>query len=116
MITTRKDLLKLHKTTTDECFRIIEVKNRDYGANSDALHNFRFVEQMGIPMAHGILTRLGDKLARIAKIVTTSETAVKDETVDDTIEDAINYLIILRAALNEQKVSDVGISDRTHRG
>ena len=30
-------------------------------------------------------------------------TVVKDETIDDTILDAVNYLIILRAALAENK-------------
>jgi hypothetical protein len=99
---TRPQLLDLHTTTCKAALSIMVDKNTDYGANDDALRNFRLCENMGIPIDVGILTRLGDKLARIGKIVTTKQTAVKAETVQDTILDAINYLVILTAALKEE--------------
>lgn len=102
-ITTREELLAMHERTCKAAVEIMKVKNADYGASADALRNFRLCDMLGVPLTHGIVTRLGDKLARIGKIVTSGETAVKSETVTDTILDMINYAIILRAALCEKK-------------
>jgi hypothetical protein len=99
---TREQLLNIHTDICNSAKTIMVDKNTDYGATDDALRNFRLCENMGIPIDIGILTRLGDKLARIGKIVTTKQTAVKTETVQDTILDAINYLVILSAALREE--------------
>lgn len=101
-ITTREELLAMHETTCKAAVEIMKVKNADYGASTDALRNFRLCDMLGVPLTHGIVTRLGDKLARIGKIVTSGETAVKSETVTDTILDAINYLVILKAAIDEK--------------
>jgi hypothetical protein len=104
-ITSREDLLKSHVIICEQARHIMESKNADYGATTDGLRNFRLCENMMIPIDVGILTRLGDKLARIAKIIMTGDTVVKDETVQDTIRDAINYLIILAAAIEEKKMN-----------
>ena len=96
-------LFAIHDETCSTAKEIIQKKNQDYGADADALRNFRLVEQIGIPMPIGILTRLLDKMARLGKIITSGKQAVMDETVEDTIVDAINYLIILKAALQEKK-------------
>jgi hypothetical protein len=98
---TREQLLDLHTETCGSALKIMVDKNTDYGATDDALRNFRLCENMGIPIDIGILTRLGDKMARIGKIITSGKVAVKSETVEDTIMDAINYLVILRAAIME---------------
>lgn len=100
---TPQELFNLHSDTTNAALEIIKKKNADYGADEDALRNFRLVQQIGVPMEIGILTRLADKFARLGKIITTGKQAVMDESIDDTILDAINYLIILRAALSEAK-------------
>jgi hypothetical protein len=103
-----EQLFQIHGIMTSKALEIIKAKNADYGADEDALRNFRLVEQLGIPMEVGILTRLADKIARIGKIIQSGEVHVKDETIEDTILDAINYLIILRAALNEPQESKNG--------
>lgn len=59
-------------------------------------------EMVGVPVARGILVRLCDKIARISNLIDKKE-AVKDETIEDTICDAIGYLGILRAWLIENK-------------
>jgi hypothetical protein len=99
----REQLSRIHQLSCAQAYEIIKAKNADYGASEDALRNFRLVEQMNVPMEVGILTRMADKLARIGKLVTTpGGPSVKDETVDDTILDMINYAIILRAAIAER--------------
>jgi len=102
MKTTREYLLQLHDNMTAKAKKIMEVKNSDYGANQDALHNFRLCEQLYIPMEIGILTRLCDKIARIGNLIN-KPNRVLDETIQDTIIDTINYMIILNAALEERK-------------
>jgi hypothetical protein len=100
---TREELLDMHDTICSDAKAIMQDKNADYGAGEDALRNFRLCENMMIPIEVGIVTRLGDKLARISKIVVTGDTVVKNETVNDTILDAINYLVILAAAIEERR-------------
>ena len=105
MIFKPEQLFEVHAKTFESALAIIKKKNADYGASDDALRNFRFVEQLGIPMEIGIITRIADKLARIGKIITTGKQEVLDETVQDTIVDIINYLIILKAALQEKEAN-----------
>lgn len=64
------------------------AKNQDYGANDDPFRNFRAFGSFGI------LVRLSDKLARILTYTERGELTVKDESVTDTVLDAINYLIL----------------------
>jgi len=54
-------------------------------------------------MPVGIITRLGDNLARIGNLIAQGNAVVKNESIDATILDAVNYLIILRPALAETK-------------
>lgn len=63
-------------------------KNEDYGANEDPFRNFRAFGEFGI------LVRLSDKLARILTYVERGQLTVKDESVTDTLLDAINYLVL----------------------
>jgi hypothetical protein len=97
------ELFLIHAKTFETALAILKKKNADYGADEDALRNFRLVQQLGIPMEIGLLTRIADKLARIGKIVTSGKQEVMDDTVEDTIVDTINYLVILKAALQEKK-------------
>jgi hypothetical protein len=91
--TCTSDLLKLHEWLSVRGREIMEKKNSDYGASDDPFRNF---QAFG---AFGILVRLSDKLARlrtfIEKAQAGKEMAVKDEGWEDTLVDAINYLILL---------------------
>jgi hypothetical protein len=87
------------KQTFAEAMGIVEKKNQDYGADSNPFKNFELVSHLGIPVEIGILTRFADKVARISNLIGGKQPAVVDETLDDTILDAINYLAILRAWL-----------------
>ena len=93
----RADLLKMHETLSAEALQIMRKKNEDYGADEDPFLNFRAFG------AFGVLVRLSDKLARLRTYEERGEFSVKDESVRDTVLDAINYCIIYLAMKYEEE-------------
>lgn len=93
-------LLRSCAYTFIECNKILEKKNHDYsGIGANPYLNFEAVERRGLCSAEiGILIRIEDKLQRITNLMKIKK-MVTDETVEDTINDAINYLAILKARL-----------------
>lgn len=81
------------------------IKNHDYtGADQDPFKNFKAVESLKIStVEQGILVRLSDKFSRISGLLSGPEAKVKDESVFDTIQDAINYFAILHSYLKNKK-------------
>ena len=85
------------------CFETATIKNHDYGgSNNDPFANFRNSTIAGVSVERGILVRLMDKMSRISTLLD-KEAKVKDEAVDDTIDDAINYLAILKSYRKQNK-------------
>ena len=96
----RNPLLKSMGETFERCFLTAIAKNNDYGgSNSDPFANFRNSTIAGVSVEKGILVRLMDKMSRISTLLD-KEAKVKDESITDTIEDAINYLAIMKAYIN----------------
>jgi len=102
-IVTKKDFLEHARALLDNCLITLGAKNDDYSTREqmdDGLKNFRYVESLGVVKAeHGVFVRLSDKITRIANFLTTGIFSVEDEKVEDTIQDAINYLVILHEVL-----------------
>lgn len=94
----RDTLFKIHRDLCSRGLALMEKKNRDYGGNTDPFKNFRTRGELGI------LIRLEDKLARLDSFIQTGQLHVKDESVEDTIIDGINYLVLLHAYIKEQKL------------
>jgi len=94
---TREQLIRFHSDLTARARELMAKKNRDYGSESDTFRNFREFGRMGI------LVRLGDKLSRLRTFVERGTLAVEDESAQDTVQDAINYLILLLAMDEEAK-------------
>ena len=89
--------------TFNKCFSTAIAKNNDYGgSNNDPFANFRNSTIAGVTVEKGILVRLMDKMSRISTLLD-KEGMVKDESINDTIEDAINYLAILKAYITLKK-------------
>ncbi len=83
----------------EACFEILRKKNLDYagtGELSDAYANFRTVELIGLTVEKGIIVRWLDKIKRIDNLLT-QENYVTEESIEDTLRDAINYPAILLA-------------------
>jgi hypothetical protein len=96
-------LLQDMADTFTACFETATRKNHDYGgSNNDPYANFRNSTIAGVSVERGILVRLMDKMSRIATLLD-KEAMVKDEAVDDTIDDAINYLAILKSYRKQNK-------------
>jgi hypothetical protein len=103
---TPQDLLKLHDETSAKCRGIMERKNSDYTGGktaTDALANFKASSALGLHPVMGLLLRLQDKLMRIRSFVADGELRVDGETVEDAFDDGINYLILGKALLREER-------------
>lgn len=82
----------------------IGAKNGDYAGNRGEFYNFEFSAQIANgTVEQGILFRLADKIARLSNLMV-RESLVTNESIDDTIKDAIGYLAILYS-YREQKNS-----------
>jgi hypothetical protein len=94
---TRDELLAHHRVLSDKARELMANKNHDYASTADPFRNFR---RHGL---QGILVRLSDKLARLESFTENGELAVKDESVLDTVLDAINYSILFYGYLLDTK-------------
>jgi hypothetical protein len=91
------------EATFTECLATMKKKNNDYAGENptDVYKNLRACTQFGVPTKMGVVVRLSDKFARIGNLMS-QEAAVKDEAIEDTINDAINYLAILKSILKNK--------------
>ncbi len=70
-----------------KCRNIFEKKNKDYG---DSFIDYGLI---------GILVRLGDKFNRINSLINKKE--INYESIDDTILDSFNYIILALILIND---------------
>ena len=102
--TTTEELFRIFDETVKACRDILEKKNHDYGgAQNDALKTFRSVQSPNLSPPKGICVRISDKLSRVASFIDKGVLRVDDESVEDTINDLINYAILLKACIWEEK-------------
>jgi len=79
---------------------LMEKKNHDY-SKLGAFDNLKLCEAAGVcSPTTGVLVRMCDKIGRLASVLEKG-TAVKDESVRDTVIDLINYAVILDAIGSE---------------
>jgi len=88
--------------TFEECLKIATAKNNDYGGtNGDPFHNFENTNLVGVSPPKGILVRMVDKMSRIATLLD-KDPKVSDESIEDTLNDLINYSAILKSYLKQR--------------
>ena len=79
----------------EEIANLHEMKNKDYAGVHDPLSNLRGSERLGIDAWKGVLVRIGDKFDRINNItIKGGETAVKNESIIDTLMDLAVYSLL----------------------
>tara|TARA_B100000131_G_scaffold123292_1_gene120434 strand:+ start:2157 stop:2486 length:330 start_codon:yes stop_codon:yes gene_type:complete len=101
-----KELLELHDSTCRECKKIMQTKNSDYTGGkkaTDPFANFKSSVVIGIHPVHGLLMRVLDKIQRIRSFVNDKELQVPNESVDDACNDIVNYAILAKAMLREER-------------
>lgn len=81
---------------------LIDKKNADYAGEDDPFANFNNASIAHVSVPQAILVRISDKMSRIGNLLV-RPAVVLDESLEDTIIDAINYLAILLAWLESQK-------------
>lgn len=93
----------------EECIALYDLKASDYDnpLKHDGLANFRVAREIGIPPYVGAIVRMMDKVERIKtltykRLVSNEGPAVKDETIEDTLKDLINYGAIVLALYREE--------------
>jgi len=101
----RAEFVACFKSFTGCMVQVMEKKNADYsGASDDPFANFSAVKNLGIcSVEAGFLTRMSDKLSRIASFAKRGELSVKDESAEDTLLDLANYSILLACYLRAQR-------------
>jgi hypothetical protein len=82
---------------------LVKIKNSDYAGAENPFRNFEFAQLAGMDVNRAILLRVIDKIARISNLLD-KEAMVKDESVEDTCLDIINYIAIMMAHMEHQKL------------
>ena len=99
------ELLALHERLSAKAREIMSDKNDDYAdpgsfdvfGNLDACHSFGICST-----EEGILIRLLDKMKRLVNS-TNRELKVKDETIEDTCLDIMNYIVLYLAKIEARR-------------
>lgn len=94
----REDFLKEIGETFVAAAQLIGWKNNDYAQDNDAFLNFQDTADFAVTDVETIIyARLGEKMSRLRNLRGREEEREEsNETVDDTLLDAINFLAILR--------------------
>jgi hypothetical protein len=101
-----KQLLQLHDETCKSCRGIMEQKNSDYTggkSSTDPFANFNASSILDIHPVQGLLLRVIDKIQRIRSFTNDKELKVTNESVEDACDDIVNYAILAKAMLMEER-------------
>ena len=90
------------EATFKKALEIAKLKNQDYAGTDDPFRNFKNALSVGVSVERGIMVRMMDKISRISNLLD-KEAAVKDERLEDTLLDLINYSCILSVYLKTVK-------------
>ena len=92
---TAEQALEAQKNLFDRALAIVKVKRVDYSGEDDPFGNFRESEFWDTPAWKGAAIRFMDKLSRFKRLTKNAgQGKVADETIEDTVVDALNYLVI----------------------
>lgn len=98
--------MKLHASTSIITRDILDRKNNDYSGGEtadDALANFKNARNLGMHPLLGLLLRMQDKIQRLRSYANDGKLAVKDEWAEDACDDLVNYAILAKALIIEEK-------------
>lgn len=99
----QEDYKRFSELFFEKCREISANKASDYGQEEDVFSNFNSVGVYNVLPEHGFLTRMSDKLSRIANYINKGYLKVNDESVADTLLDLANYCCLLTAYLDNER-------------
>lgn len=101
----KETMLKDIEKTFSDCFKILSKKTEDYSNPDDVYSNFESVEKVGIAKTEqGMMARMQDKWSRIIRLTCAGQQPhVKQERVEDTINDLINYLALYKTYIKAKQ-------------
>lgn len=102
----KQEFIESIKNSYETGLEIIKVKNADYANSENPFKNFESADIVGVNVDRAILVRILDKLSRVSNLLE-KPAEVKNEAIEDTILDAINYLAILKAHLESTKKEEI---------
>jgi hypothetical protein len=113
-----KELLKLHDDTCKSCRDIMLKKNNDYTGGkkaTDIFANFNSSKILDIHPVQGLLLRVIDKVQRIRSFTNDKELSVPNETVEDACDDIVNYAILAKAMLLNERAKKLPTGEEEAR-
>ena len=113
-----KELLQLHDDTCKSCRDIMLKKNNDYTGGkkaTDIFANFNSSKILDIHPVQGLLLRVIDKVQRIRSFTNDKELSVPNETVEDACDDIINYAILAKAMLLDERAKKLPTGEEEAR-
>ena len=101
----QEQYLQRFKELTDVMYDTTKRKNSDYtGGDTQPFKNFEMVEVLGFATTEqGFMTRITDKVMRIAGFVKNGTLQVVDEKVTDTLLDCATYCLLMICYLESKK-------------
>ncbi len=102
----RNELLQHHEILCGDALELMTRKNHDYaGSEGDTpWMNFQRSEIMGIcKTQQAFMVRIMDKISRLITFTNAGELLVKEEGVEDSIIDIINYMVLFSAFLKDKR-------------
>jgi len=101
---TKEELFALHEEICRRALVIMQHKSADYASSSDPFANFKRGEILGFSTAEeGLMLRVVDKISRISTFLKKGKLSVSNESVEDSILDVINYMILLHGMLADKE-------------
>lgn len=91
----------------DGCLALLKAKNNDYAGPTDFFKNLSLCERNGVcSTEQGILVRMSDKYSRLCTLMGAADTEsqVKNESIEDTLKDLLNYSVLLIAYRRTKRV------------
>jgi hypothetical protein len=104
-------LFRRHGEICAAALELMEAKNHDYTngqqTTGGAYANFMLTEHLGLGSAEkGMAIRMSDKMIRICTLIS-KEGKVKDESLEDTLRDMINYSILMLTLRERRNSGDL---------
>lgn len=101
---TPKEALEAQEQLFAKALEIVKVKRVDYSGDTDPFLNFRQSQFWGVEAWRGAAIRLMDKLSRFKQLADhAGQGQVKDESIQDTVIDLLNYSVIVYLLWLEQQ-------------